>query len=355
METDNTFVTIKKSDGQNFYPYILGTFSKNQRAIPFRTYNYQTEKEKVVFKIIEDPQKKIKGIWASLRLSLLSLTLAPFGIWALANGIFFSNGLQLQVLLAILSLFFLHGFVFTLNDYMDHLQGGDRYFVKGGSRVIQRGWLTAWQMRLLSAVFFILSLITGLWTLHQQWPLLLGVIVLVLSLFALRFILKTHLTKWGVGEFLTILFLGPLIVYFADKTFYVQSRLEVYLLSALLGFLSLLALQLKNLECIMERAHIQKSSFINWVGFDKGKIFILIEMALFIICYFLWVWIYKNHIGGWMSFLITWVFLSSYFKRVKKSVSPLSSSMYHLGLKGALFHWIFSLSALVLYGVEWTQ
>lgn len=62
METDNTFVTIKKSDGQNFYPYILGTFSKNQRAIPFRTYNYQTEKEKVVFKIIEDPQKNKRNM-----------------------------------------------------------------------------------------------------------------------------------------------------------------------------------------------------------------------------------------------------------------------------------------------------
>jgi 1,4-dihydroxy-2-naphthoate octaprenyltransferase len=142
------FVTFVKSSPE-FSQYLLGSFSDQEVALPVTSLFVNTPREQVTFQVLRLNDIERPSFWKLcfqvLRLDILPLTLLPpLVIMVLTRDALLGNPL---VIWAFAALFFLHGAAFCRNDYMDHMRGVDRWNEKGGSRVIQRGWLRAITVR----------------------------------------------------------------------------------------------------------------------------------------------------------------------------------------------------------------
>lgn len=102
-----------------------------------------------------------------------------------------------------------------VNDYFDWRRGSDRADRLGPERACQQGWVTPRAMRIAISVVTILAAAVGISILSitQRWELLaVGALCIVAC-----FLYTTHLSYWGWGDVLVLLFFGIVPVGF---TFY---------------------------------------------------------------------------------------------------------------------------------------
>ncbi len=157
------FITLERSSSE-FNKYLHGEVSLSMRAIPVRSLNINKSNEKVTFQMVCTTEIKSPALAKILarvfRFDLLTLTIMPGLVTACLLADRLSN--WAAVGLALLSLFFLHGGLFCRNDYLDHVRGVDRLNEKGGSRVIQKGWLRAIAVKRIAHVMFFASVATAI-------------------------------------------------------------------------------------------------------------------------------------------------------------------------------------------------
>ena len=158
-------ITLSKSDPR-FTSYIEGTFSKDHRALPLQSLNVNTASEQVTFQIL--PKEKIQPPFLALHwlqvLKVKNLLMVAFPIFLVFIQNWSASTLADPIRggLSALGALFLMTAVNLRNDYFDQLSGLDRLHPQSGSHAIQKGWVTAAQVRRWSFLYLVLGVSFGL-------------------------------------------------------------------------------------------------------------------------------------------------------------------------------------------------
>lgn len=357
------YKTLLKNDPQ-YKSYLLGSFSNEQVALPMESFGVGSERERTTFLILPD-SKLTRPAWIqvylkAIRPELLGLTLghsflAILSLRALmlkhnlSTAGFFPEG-WLAMLLCLLGALFVHASACLFNDYQDHLNGTDRRSTTHGSRVIQKGWSRAYEVRRWAFVNGCLAFAVGAYLLYGNWALLLA--LSLISGMAILFYsgMTPFWNKLGAGDFWITLLFGPLIflsvwasIMSAEHLlqFSQDLLLDGLLLSLCLGLLASWTLQIRQFQDIFKREKGSFRTLISRMSFDRAKTVLRFEGALFFLLQPLVFWlIWRESVsavfllsGASFSILSLW--------SLNRIASPLSSQMLTLNKKALMIHGAF--------------
>lgn len=266
-------VTLSRSSPE-FQSYLLGTFSKTERAKVIHSAQLNSPQEQITFEVIpiENIQRPSWGVlvFQWLRIRRLFLVLFPL----------FFVGLQIPtvsldpwlLLLVSISLICLFCSTQLLNDYNDHLSGFDRISTDSGSRVIQNGWVTAQQSRSVGRWLFALGLLCALplvWV--RPWLLALTAVAgFLLYIAHEKFLVKARI--WGV--WIHGFLVGPLLVMGLELLFTDRITLSSLSFGLLWGLLVLFVFLTADFETILPQAQAGYRTWMSELGFDRGRKFL---------------------------------------------------------------------------------
>lgn len=331
------FVTLKKSDPL-FMSYLLGTFSKDERAVPTQSFYVGSAQEEVTFRIVkkEDLKKPhfLLLYLQAFRISNVLYVLVPFLLVSVKNIIDHELSDFRTALLACWGVVL--GFIAAQlrNDYLDHLKGFDRLFEKAGSRAIQKAWLTAAEVRRWSYFFLILSLCFAIPVFLKQPKVgLLVVLSLMLTLGA-QFSRRTSFKYHIGGEFLLFLLLGPLLFSGYQLSFGQPLDQEIFVLGAVWGWLLVGQIHLKNFAQIFDLSHAGFKNTINWLGFDQARGFIALWWFAFIVFFYFYHAFFAGQYWGWYLSLSLLFFSTRFFIKLKSLKSPMGSDIHKIQIIG---------------------
>jgi 1,4-dihydroxy-2-naphthoate octaprenyltransferase len=212
------------------------------------------------------------------RIELLPLSLAPVLATLCLTGALAES--ELVSMSIMISLIFLHVGVFSLNDFFGHLDGSDWMNEKGGSRVIQNGWLTAGQVFKLAAACLIGAAICSL-PLFLQNPraLLVGLTGLFVVLGAQR---RKDFSRrfWFAKELGLFLCLGPLLTASVEFVIYQTVTVPILVVGLAFGFLSGLYVQIRHLISIYVDSELKIFTTAVRFGFDRARSLLLVSIGI---------------------------------------------------------------------------
>lgn len=349
---DQRFVTLTRSD-KEFSRYLLGEGPDGLRAVPVQSYAINSPRERVTFalmapELIARPRGWVR-VGLALRLELLPLTLAPLLVSLVA---ILSSGGEVpwwKALCALLSLTALHAATFSRNDFEDHLQGLDRIQRQRGSQVIQKGWLSALEVRNLSWATLALSVLL---VLPLLWPFSVSVALLLgLGLAAvLGFSFKGRGFKnQGAGDFVVGLCMGPLLTLGVGQLFAHNESLWLASVGLPLGLGAVIVFQMRQLETILAEKQSRVGTLMSRMGFDRAKRILNFELLalplLTGLSLALWV---PPTIAVLVTFLVAfgqWPLR----RRLKQVASPLSSTL--LGLARSTLWFYFAMALILILAI----
>lgn len=349
-ETGRRFVTLTRND-QDFESYLLGMGPQGLRALPVESFGINSARERVTFELIQTNKLQrpswLRRYLLALRLELLPLTLAPLCI--ALTAIFFSGGLLpgFKLSLMFVAIIALHVATFARNDYEDHFYGIDRIQRKRGSQVIQRGWLSALEVRTLSRIALAVAVVAGL---PLLWPFSADLALLVaLGLAAvLGFGFAGRGFKYqGAGDLVVGLCMGPLLTLGVGKIFAIDEALWLACVGLPLGLAAVVIFQLRQLETIMAERQSRSGTLVARLGFDRAKAWLGRELWLMPVftAVALWAWVPSR-----MLLPLAGVVLLGQMPlqlRLMKVASPLSSGLLGLA-KTALWFYLALAGVLIL-------
>lgn len=300
----------------DFLPFLRGTFSKSHRALPVQSRFVGTTREEVTFQIV--PLEKIEIpsalIFGNQLLRIMKIVPTGFILWIAWLYLRFFEAINIPYYFFIssaLGAMSLHAAVYLFNDYYDHIKGLDRLNSFSGSRIIQKGWLTAYQVFNLAVLFILLSTLFSipLILFHTKEALLLGSIGLigVLGYSSIRLGFKYR----GLAEVIVFLLLGPVLVLGFSWMATQQIHLKLLWLGLGYGGISASLIFLKNITNMMDDWQGKGKSLPLLLGFEKSKWFFTLIFAftsLFFLLYsisapFLWGGLITSIVfcyGGWI-------------------------------------------------------
>jgi 1,4-dihydroxy-2-naphthoate octaprenyltransferase len=332
------FITVERSHPQ-FKDYLSGEFSSEYRALPVRSLNIDRASEKVTFQIVKvgDLDKpSLPLVLAQIfRLDLLTLTLTPAATVAalLANQLTEPH----LIFLTLLSLAFLHGAAFSRNDFVDHMRGIDRLNEKGGSRVIQKGWLRAITVqRLYWGLLVIATLLAA--PVLTRMPELIFLAIAVAGLGVLGYSkLRWGSGHWMFGDLAVFLCLGPMLA--LGMSWVVAREVSGFMtwVGVYFGLLSLAYLEIRHtISNVVDDEAGLATLPVRW-GFDRAK---LVIVGLLVAAAVLAAYLISIVQPGPLSLLglplvaaLAWVAQKGFAVS-----SPLSSGLYELPKKVAQVH-----------------
>lgn len=181
------------------------------------------------------------------------------------------------LLLAFLGVICANAGINTANDYYDHLSTDDAINLEltpfsGGSRVIQDGIASPRRMLILSLIFFILTVLIGLYlSWARGWPVLaIGLAAMFICYFYDAPPIKLAYRGHGLGELTTGLAAGPLAVCGA---YYVQAQtitLPVIWASVPIGILTALILYINEFPDYVADKAAGKQTLVVVMGKKKA-------------------------------------------------------------------------------------
>ncbi len=275
METERKLITLSKRD-PGFQQYLLGTFSKDERALPIRSLNVDSEHERVTFAIHSLSELQVPSFskrWSqALRLHEAPVLLAPLLMVFLVTWTQGHHPSYFLSAVSSLGAFLLFFAVILRNDFYDYTKGLDRLELSKSGRAIQKGWITAAQGLSLSHVFIALGFFLGLPALVSN-PQILWLIGPFVFLGVWEFSSNRLGLKYrGLGEAVGFFLLGPaLTVGFAMAVAPTQVLWPHAALGATFGWLALLVLHFKNFEKILVNSQAKVRNAITTLGFDRSK------------------------------------------------------------------------------------
>lgn len=337
-------VTLNKKDPR-FRSYIEGTFSKELRALPIHSLNVNTEAEQVTFRL--QPRSEIRppfsiSQWFQiLKVRNLLFVAFPAALVFMKNWGSGSVADPVTGTFSVLAAFSLMTAVSLRNDYLDHLSGLDRLHPNSGSHAIQRGLVTASEVKKWSSAYLFAGVLLGsraLW-LYPKILILIGVLA-VLGVFGLNsFSMGLKYRRWT--EWSAFLLLGPLLTTGIQLSFGGSFNLETVWIGCLTGWLSVFYLHLKNFGQLMVNDQAQFQNTMTWLGFEKGRYSLLVWWLIFIVGLTL----YQGQTStlSWQILILAGSVLATvpFWKAVLELKSPLGSQMKQLIRSG---HWALRLT-----------
>lgn len=276
LEQDNiSSLRTLSSQDPAYQAFIDGSFSRTLRAIPCRCLDGRNKPSNITFHIL--PIKKIERpsiakIWIKqLRLPYLTLTLNPIvaiSLLLLSRGDMFSLNIAVSAFLALL---FLQISTHLFNDYSDHISGRDRFSQKGGSRVIQKGWLAAYEVKRAALICFFLALICGSVILITK-PILFFILGFIALFGILEFCCDHFRLRYrGFGEFIIFFLCGPFLTLTYEFLLIQQMEISVLALGIFFGVLALVAVHLEHLEEILPDSQWARKTITTLFGFETSR------------------------------------------------------------------------------------
>ncbi len=340
--------TISRQDPE-FMTYLDGRFSESHRALPVKSLNVDTAKEEVTFSIVPISEIQHPGWWTvafwSSRPASWCLSLGPVLTCCL-----FASSLNFQLdsrlaLSALAGIIFFHSGINFLDDYFDHCKGRDRVNVRGGSRVIQNGYVRARSMRNAGFGFVGLAILLGLPVVlaspSQIWLIALTTLAAGLGLSWERLNLKRR----GLSEVTTFLIAGPLLTSGFSWAASGSWSADFFWLGIPFGFAAVLYYHLKNLENIMVDSQAGIRTLAVRLGFDRAKKFCFLLMGLASLSLLFFVIMVGRGFGPIIIFVLTFQLLAiiPVAHQLGRIISPLSSDLLELRRRGLRAHWLMTL------------
>lgn len=330
-------VTLSKSSPQ-FESYLLGTFSKDKRALPLQTLNANSLHETVTFEV--KPLSEIdRPSWPVIMMYLLKvrafiLVLFPMYVILVKNTADKTILDPMVVIFSTLGILFTYIAVNLRNDFTDHMKGLDRINPRAGSRVIQRGWMTAAQVKNWANLFVGLALVLASVVIFA-FPVVVGVVMLtfLVGVWA-QFLKKGSFKYHRGGEVLMFLLLGPLLTTGFHISIAGAWDLESLFLGVLWGWLVVFLQHIKNFEFIMINSQAGFHNTVTWLGFDKTKTLLKVWWLAFLGMFI----IYHMRYAGdfWTWFISATVAFSAFpfFISINNLQSPLGSDLVRVRRRG---------------------
>ena len=322
------FVTLTKSDPE-FDSYLLGTFARDQRALPVETFHGRQSGERVTFQLVSVGDIDVPPWWrvylASCRPELASLTLGPSVLAWLNHSQALQDWTRWPSWLALLGIFFLHTAAFLFNDYQDHLRGADRLNRRRGSQVIQKGWVTAWKMRRWAWVNAGCALLCGLpafW--HSPGP-----IALLAGSAACMVLLVLHKAgqRWGLTDVALALIFGPLLTAGVAVASFGRVLLADVALGAACGVWALWVFHVRQFESMFR---IQPEMFRTWLGrlpFDRAQTFVIFAAGFVVLIQLLVAYFFARPAGLWWLWPVAFWPMLWTAVQILRATSPLASTL----------------------------
>jgi 1,4-dihydroxy-2-naphthoate octaprenyltransferase len=323
-------VTLTKSSPE-FESYLLGTFSTTERALPVQTLNVNSAAETVTFRVV--PVSAVhKPAWPlmllrTIKTRSLLMVLFPLLLVLTKNIADASIVDPLSAVISTFGVMLAYVAVSLRNDFMDHMKGVDRVLDKSGSRAIQKGWMTAQQVKNLSTGFLVASLLFSL-PVILAFPQVLVVLLISFCVGVWAQFYKKNSFKYRIGgEVALFLMFGPLLTTGYQLAMGAPYDDEVVLLGCLWGWLVLFMVQLKNFTNIMASAQAGFSNTVNWLGFDRSRRLVGGWWVAFIIFNLVYHLEYGGFYWGWYLTVVLLFVSINFFYRLKSITSPVGSDL----------------------------
>lgn len=332
-------VTLSKSSPE-FESYLLGTFSKDQRALPVQTLNVNSASETVTFRIVPVDSLQRPSFFAvflqTFKVKSFLLILVPLFL-VLTINIADSAPIDPQTtVLATVGVLLAFVAVNLRNDYMDHMKGVDRVLEKSGSRAIQNGWVTAAQVKFYSSVLLALAILCAI-PIAVALPEVVWVLGASVAVGLWAQFKKQNSFKYRIGgELALFLMFGPFLTVGYQQAMGLLWDAESVALGCLWGWLVLFVVHLKNFANILPSAQAGFTNTINWLGFDKSRRLLAFWWGAFVFFNLVYHGVYAGQYWGFYASVVL-IFLSfSFIARLKNISSPAGSELqgvYRSGFK----------------------
>lgn len=348
------YITLTRDDPE-FDSYLLGTFSRELRALPVETFHPQTARERVTFRLVAREKVAAPAWWKiyfwSSRPELLGLTMGPAIAAWLTQVERVAEWTQWPSWFALLGVFFLHTAAFLMNDVQDHVRGLDRLNRRRGSQVIQKGWVSAAAMKRWAYLNFSLAVLFGV-PAFLNAPLALSVVcgLALLCMLALWFKVGT---RWGISDLALGMLFGPLLTTgIALASFGVFNWRDV-VLGLAFGSLTAWVLQVRQFEYLFRAKAEGFRTILGFWAFDKARAICLIEGALLLVVQPVAAVMLDVPFGFYILLPVVSVPLILFIGRLKQTASPLSSSLVGADKWALGAHLSWTAWWIVALGFEW--
>ena len=303
----------------------------------------------------EMTNEKLKMWWETARPKTLPLALASIftgsalGYWANPHGFSCTvMGLCLftTILLQVLSNF--------ANDYGDHQKGSDTQERIGPLRGIQKGAISAYELKWSLIFMVIASFLSGSFLIGIAYENLsdlltfagLGILAIVA---AITYTVGAKPYGYmGLGDISVLIFFGLLGV---GGTYYLQTHSidhHIILPAIGSGLLASAVLNINNLRDIEQDAKAGKNTLAVRLGGDKGRVYHCIILSIAALCYFLFALMIT---GSWAHYLFLLAFpllakhgIFVYRNQQPSALRPMLAQMSMISL---MINILFSLGLLI--------
>lgn len=337
MSAKTRLITLSRTDAE-FSSYLLGTFSKKDRALPIQSLNANTPAETVTFQVIpleaiETPGFLAKWIEIFKFRSFLLMAFPLFAILTknLLDEVPMDGRL---VLFCVLSAFSLLVGANLLNDYFDHMRGLDRIHPDQQRKPIQKGWVTAAATRHWAVAYLLVGIALGLPAVAAR-PQVLWVAAIPAGAALGAWLTRQKGLKFRRGaEFLVFLLVGPLLTVGFQLAISGQADPEALWIGILTGWFAVFLLHLKNFESLLVNAQAGlQSTVVRW-GFDRSRVFLAAWWILFLVNFAAYHFIYSMSEWFYASLICPAAFSLPFFRHLRRLTSPVGSEIKRLATIG---------------------
>lgn len=344
------FLTLAKDDPRSA-GYSEGTFDKEFCALPVSSLSTQsTPRRFSTYHVLHRSQVR-RPKWWIIGLRLVRAEFLPLTLFPLLQMLLLlhSEGKTIVIpaaIFATMTLLFLHGAAFMMNDVTDHEKGIDTSGGLRGSGVIRKGWLATYQVRRLSSLFFAFGILSAIpMTIWVKGLLPFGLVgLLAIMAFTHR---RLGLKYRGVGDSLVFLGFGPLLTLGTGRVFAEVWSVEYLWAGVFWGSFAVFVFHCRQLESLFSDSMAKSGTFIARIGFDRAKRFLHLEAMGLSVVFLAFV---NNKPGWFIAWIIVTFSLLFLLRSVRRARSSLSSQLQNLGRRAL---WTYSMAfisaALLLF------
>lgn len=348
------FITLTRDD-PDFERYLLGTFSRTERALPVETFRSRSTRERVTFRIVpveklSRPPWWVAYLW-SCRPDLWGLTLGPaVAVW-LGHRESLPEWNRWPSWLALVGVFFLHTASFLYNDVQDHLKGTDRLNRRRGSQVIQRGWCSAAEMKRWAGVHLALAAILAVPAfLHAPVGL---TAVCVAAAVALALLMGNWGSRFGLGDLALTMLFGPLLTMGVALASFGATTWADAALGLGFGVMATWVFQVRQFENLFRSRPDSFHTFLGRLNFDEARMTMVAE-GFFVLAaqpaLGLWLALPRGLFSALPVVSIPSILL---MYRLFRANSPLSSTLVDSSRWALAAHGAWSLWWIAALGLAW--